>query len=78
MKLKENVLLPDTSESAALRRMIRHSQTGSMVVGCLSEDTTEAAIVETLRALYDVPAETVEADVARILEELRRLNALDE
>ena len=77
MKLKENALTPVCPESAAIRSLIRSSQMGCAVVDCLSEDTAEEAIVATLRALYDVPGETVEAEVTRILAALRRLDALD-
>lgn len=78
MKLKENALSRSTQKGTSLRQFVRNSQTGCIVVDCLSSDTTEEAIVETLRALFDVPAETVTADVSRILEELRRLDALVE
>ena len=78
MKLKANALSPSAPESAVLRQMIRNSQTGCVAVDCLASGTTEEAIVETMRALFDLPGETVEADVARILGELRRLNVLDE
>ena len=78
MKLKANALSPSAPESAVLRQVIRNSQTGCVAVDCLASDTTEEAIVETMRALFDLPGEPVEADVARILGELRRLNVLDE
>lgn len=77
MKLKENVLSPAHPESAAIRSLIRGSQMGCTVVDCLSEETTEEAIIATLRALYDVPGKTVEAEVTRILASLRQLEALD-
>ena len=78
MRLKDNALSSASPEGVALRRLIRNSQTGCVVVDCLSAETTEEAIIEVLRALYDVPEETVVADVARILRELRRLDALEE
>ena len=44
----------------------------------LSEDTTEEAIIDQLRALYDVPGEEVLAAVADILTKLREAGLLDE
>jgi hypothetical protein len=52
--------------------------TGAMVLGLLSRETTEEAIVEKLRALYDVPGDVVEEDVRLILAELRTCGALEE
>ena len=78
MKLKENALALSTPGGEALRQALRRGQTGCVVVDCLSSDTTEEAIIETLRALFDVPAETVTREVSHILAELRRLDALEE
>ncbi len=68
--------------SAACERMIRElcrrRMTGSIVLGLLSEETTEEAIVEQLRSTYDVPGIVVEEDVRRILTELRANGALEE
>ena len=77
MKLKDQASV-SLWEDPTLRNLLRNSQTGCVVVDCLSSDTTEASIIETLRALYDVPGETVTRDVAIILQELRRLGALEE
>lgn len=80
MKLKHQFLIqePGNELSAVYNSLIRKSSMGCFVIGCLAEDTTEAAIVEQLRALYDVPGAEVEAGVAAILETLRKNGALEE
>jgi hypothetical protein len=75
MKLK-NINSPACERT--VRELCRRKMTGSMVLGLLSEETTEEAIVEKLRALYDVPGDVVEADVRLILSELRTCGALEE
>ena len=75
MKLKEGFI---TADNHAYRDLIRNSRMGSFIVGCLAEETTEAAILEQLRALYDVPGSEVEAAVADLLDKLRKSGALEE
>ena len=61
-----------------IRELCRRSMTGSMVLDCLSDETTEEAIVERMRSLYDVPGATVVEDVRYVLTELRANGALEE
>ena len=75
MKLKEGFI---TIDNHVYRDLIRNSSMGSCIVGCLAEETTEAAIIEQLRALYDVPGSEVEAAVADLLDKLRKSCALEE
>ncbi len=78
MKLKDTFFTSSTQDGSAYTALIRKSSMGSYIVGCLAEDTTEEAIIEQLRALYDVPGSVVEAAVAQILRELREADLLDE
>lgn len=76
MKLKDRFFAPEGG--SAYTQLIRKSSMGSYIVGCLAEDTTAEAIMEELRALYDVPGEVVAAAVADILTTLREADLLEE
>lgn len=58
--------------------IIRSNETAAFIVDQLKEETTEAAIVDALLREYDAERETVEKDVARIVELLRKNNVLEE
>ena len=76
MKLKDTFF--SSEGGSAYTALVRKSSMGSYIVGCLAEDTTEEAIIDQLRALYDVPGEEVLAAVADILTKLREAGLLDE
>ena len=78
MKLKDTFFTSATQGTSAYTALIRKSSMGSYIVGCLAEDTTAEAIMEELRALYDVPGEVVAAAVADILTTLREADLLEE
>jgi len=86
MKLKDGFLLHNTeSESvlvpaggAAFSGVVRGNKTLGAVLALLKNDTTETAIVAALRGRFDAPEGAVEADVARVLAELRKIGAIDE
>ena len=86
MKLKKNFI---THESAgehitvsaggsAFNGLIRSNSTAGFIVECLKEDTTEEGIVQRMLERYDAPREVIAADVARILANLRTIDAIDE
>ena len=58
--------------------LVRSNATAAMIVDALAQDTTPEAITELLLARYDAPRERIAADVARILDTLRQIGALDE
>lgn len=76
MKLKDTFF--SSEGGSAYNELVRKSSMGSHIVGCLAEGTTEEAIIDQLRALYDVPGEVVLAAVADILTKLREADLLDE
>ena len=86
MRLKKNFI---THESAgehitvsaggsAFNGLIRSNSTAGFIVECLKEDTTEEGIVQRMLERYDAPREVIAADVARILANLRTIDAIDE
>ena len=58
--------------------LVRSNKTAAFIVDCLKEDTTPEAIVDAMCAKYDAPRETIAADVEKILNTLRSINALTE
>ncbi len=62
----------------AFNGMIRSNATAAFIVDCLKEETTEGAIVEKMLERYDAPREVIAADVARIIDTLRKNGVLDE
>lgn len=58
--------------------MVRSNPTAAFIVECLKEETDRDQIVEKMLNKYDVTREVVSADVDKILNKLRCINALDE
>ncbi len=62
----------------AFSGIVRTNETAAFVIERLREETSEAALIDAMAAEYDAPREVLAADVARVLDTLRSLNALDE
>ena len=73
----EQIMVAAGSAAAGFHGMVRSNETAAFIVDCLKRDTTEQAIVEAVLAAYDAPRETVERDVAMVLEKLRGIGALE-
>jgi hypothetical protein len=58
--------------------VIRSNESAAFLVDLLKEETTEEALVDAMCREYDAPREVLAADVTKILEILRRANALEE
>ena len=58
--------------------LVKSNETAAFIVDCLKEETTEGAIVDKMCAKYDADRETIAADVKKILDTLRGINALVE
>ena len=84
MKLKEGFITQTIDDTQFLvpvgaesfHGVVRSNKTAAFIVDCLKTETTEDAIVDALRDKYGVPRETACADVAKVLETLRSVNAL--
>ncbi len=63
---------------AAFSGIVRGNQTLGAVLELLKTETSEAAIVDAMRARFDAPEGAVERDVAKALAELRKIGAIDE
>ena len=69
-------LVPAGAED--FRSIIRSNETAAVIVELLREETSAERIVDVMCAEYDAPEEQIRADVAKILETLRSIDALDE
>ena len=57
---------------------MRSNATAAFIVDCLKKQTTREAILEAMLDKYEVSTEKAAADLDRILDTLRSVNALDE
>ncbi|MBQ3939941.1 MAG: PqqD family protein [Oscillospiraceae bacterium] len=73
----ETLLVP--TGAAKFAGLVRSNPTAGMILACLEQETTEEQITDRLCAAYQgAERDTVRRDVARILEQLRGIGALDE
>jgi hypothetical protein len=58
--------------------LVRSNETAGFIIGCLENDTTEENIVAEMQKKYDEPKEVIERDVKKIIDQLRKIGAIDE
>lgn len=85
MKLKEGFITHETgaeqimvSVNSSFSGMVRSNKTAAFIVDCLKKQTTKEDIIDAMCRRYDAPAETIRADVDKVLANLRQIEALDE
>ena len=85
MKLKDEFITYESdgeqlmvSCDASFTGLVRSNQTAAFIVDCLKTETTEEEIVDRMFERYDAPRDLLTRDVARIVEQLRSIHALDE
>ena len=86
MKLKDGLITHETdgehitvsAGGSGFNGLIRSNGTAGFIVECLKQQTTQDAIVEQMLAVYDAPRDRIAGDVAKILQTLREIGALDE
>ena len=86
MKLKDNFITQDVEDiqflvpvgGEAFQGIVRSNETAAFIVNCLRNETTEEAIAEAMFEEYEAPKDVVLADLRKILETLRGINALEE
>lgn len=57
--------------------LVRGNKMLGEVLNLLKKDTTEAEIVKAIRAKYEAPEGKVEADVHKVITELRKIGAIE-
>ena len=72
----ESILVP--TGNAEFSGVVRGNKTLGAVLELLTSEITEADLIAKMDNRFDAPAETIETDVRKVLEELRKIGALDE
>ena len=86
MKLKEEFIVHDAGAESLLvptgaagwAGVVRGNRTLGAILELLKTDTDEDSVVAAMRERFNAPDGAVERDVARVLDELRKIGALDE
>ena len=86
MKLKPDFISQDVDDvrflvpvgAESFRGIVKSNKTAAFIVDLLAEETPEEAIVDAMCEKYDAPRERLAADVAKVLETLRKIGALEE
>ena len=86
MKLKDGFLIQNIDDTQFMvpvggktfTGIVRNNKTAAFIVNQLKEETTPEKIVDAMCARYDAPRSVIAADVAEILDTLRRIGALEE
>ena len=84
MKLRKGFVTHDTDGTQILvsannefNGLIRSNKTAAFIVNCLKEETTADEIVEKMLEKYDAPKDVIEKDVAKAIEILKSINAIE-
>ena len=86
MKLNKGFLAHDDGDQKLLvstgaskfSGLVRSNETAGFIISCLEKNTTEAEIVEKMQKKYDGPKEAMERDVKKIVDQLRKIGAIDD
>ena len=86
MKLRKDFLLHDTGResilvptgNAAFSGVMRGNKTLGAVLELLKKETSYEELAAAMRQRFDAPEGTIETDVTKVIEELRKIGALDE
>lgn len=86
MKLNKEFLLHNTNNESILvptgnaefSGVVRGNTTLGAVLELLTSEITETELIAKMDSRYDAPAETIEKDIKKVLQELRKIGALDE
>lgn len=86
MKLSSNFIVHETDKEqimvpiggSTFSGIVRSNKTAAFIVRHLKDDTTEDEIVKRLLNTYDVPEAQAAIDVRKVLNNLRRIGAIEE
>ncbi len=74
----ETTLIPVGKAAKGYHGIVRCNKTAAFLVECLKNDTTEAVLLEQLKAKYDGEEERIRASMKNALNSLRSIGALVE
>ena len=85
MRIKENFVVHKTDGQQVMidvtgrfSGLVRNNSTAAFIVECLMEETTVEGIVDKMAAKYDVSKEVLRRDVTAVLEQFRKVGAIEE
>ena len=85
MKLKENFITQEmdgeqimVAAGGGFAGMVRSNATAAFIVDCLKTVTTKEMILDAMCRKYDAPRDVMADDVDMVIENLRKIGALDE
>ncbi|MDD6490471.1 MAG: PqqD family protein [Clostridia bacterium] len=85
MKLKETFITQEmdgeqimVATDGSFVGMVRNNATAAFIVDCLKTDTDKEAILDAMCRKYDAPREIMATDVDKVLNNLRKIGALEE
>lgn len=73
----EDTLLVSTGASK-FSGLVRSNPTAGFIINCLTSDTSEAEIVSKMQKEFDAPKDVLERDVKKIIDQLRKIGAIDD
>ena len=71
------VLIP-VGSSADFSGVVKGNKTLGAILDCLKEETTEELIIKKMNEKFDAKDGKIESDVKKLIEELRKIGAVDE
>lgn len=75
---EEQIMVAAGSAAEHFHGMVRSNRTAAFIIDCLTQETTEEQLVDAMAEKYDAPRSVIAGDVARVLDSLRGIGALDE
>lgn len=73
---KETVIVP--TANAGFSGVVQGNETLGVILDLLKENTTQQKIIDTMTEQYDAPRETIEKDVADVIDMLKQIGAINE
>ena len=67
-----------SSDTKRFSGMVRSNETAAFIIDCLKEETDKDGIISKMMQKYDAPKETIAADVDKVIDTLRSINAIEE
>lgn len=86
MKLKKEFITHDTGAESILipkggagwAGVVKGNKTLGAILGLLKKETTEEAVIDAMKERFDAPENVIVRDVKKVIDELRKIGALDE
>ncbi|WP_044974991.1 PqqD family protein [Ruminococcus sp. HUN007] len=64
--------------AAKFSGLVRGNPTAGFIINCLETETTPEEIVAKMAREYDAPRDVLERDALKIIDQLRKIGAIDE